>query len=309
VARGGDHAILDSVIAPGLGPAASSSRAAVLLVRASRFSIRLTGKPAGGHLVPMLCHRVGFLRLTSGIALRWLLSSLTRMHHDKAQGFLSNTAIAVFDLRLSEHALAMPAPGALSLGPPGLLDHQGQRGLLLSPGFQFLPDGTGARDQGHSAHTAFEAPPPCPATIRLTLRHDPAHPCQAQSPALRNGEWRFHTVTPGAIPPTNTQGQPASATHPETQEHLLAIASAGLAVPISRPGRSGSLRLALRRPLERHGRGVLRQPGCRAGVDLECLERQRTPHLSESGRTQRIEDVPQPVIMKREPRESRLQQC
>ena len=49
---------------------------------------------------------------------------------------------AVFDLHLAEHAVAMPAPGRFVFRPPGLLDEQGQRRLLLSPGFECRADGT-----------------------------------------------------------------------------------------------------------------------------------------------------------------------
>jgi len=53
-------------------------------------------------------HGCGFLGLGNGIRLGLLLRQLTRMHDDKAQGFLRDAAIAVFDLHLAEHALAMP---------------------------------------------------------------------------------------------------------------------------------------------------------------------------------------------------------
>ena len=82
----------------------------------------------------------------SGIGLGLLLRQLARMHHDKAQRFLRDPSIAVLDLHLPEHALPMPAAGRFVLGPPRLLHQEGQGGLLLSPGFEFLADGTGARD-------------------------------------------------------------------------------------------------------------------------------------------------------------------
>jgi hypothetical protein len=296
------------VIPPGLGPAASSSRSAVRICRASRCSLRLTGQPAGLPLAHMISHRVGCRRVPSGLARRVRLSSVPRRHDDQAPGCLGPTSIAVFDLRLSEHAWAMPAPGALRLGPPGLLSQPGQRGRRLAPGCQCRPAGPGARDQSHSAHTACEAPPPCPAPIRLTSRHDPPHPFQAPSQARLQGEGRCHTGTPVAIPHPAPQGQPAIATPPETQEHWLEVVPAILAVPLSRPGRSGSLRPALLRPLERTGRGVLMPPGGRDGGDLEGCECQRPTPLMAIGRTQRIEEVPQPVIRERTPRACRLQQ-
>jgi hypothetical protein len=62
------------------------------------------------------------------------------------------------------------------------------------------------------------------------------------------------------------------------------------------------------RPIERHRRGVLVQPGCRDGIDRQRFERDRTKDPVEIGRKERIEDVPSPVIMERGPREPRLQQ-
>jgi hypothetical protein len=50
------------------------------------------------------------------------------------------------------------------------------------------------------------------------------------------------------------------------------------------------------------------EPGCWDGIDLERFERDGAKHLVEVGRKQRIEDVTQPVIMERGPREPRLQQ-
>ena len=68
------------------------------------------------------------------------------MHDDKTQCLLGDAPITVFDLHLTEYALAMPAPGDLVAGPPGLLEQEGEGRLLLPPGFECLADGTGARD-------------------------------------------------------------------------------------------------------------------------------------------------------------------
>src|SRR5262249_31853258 len=53
------------------------------------------------------------------------------------------------------------------------------------------------------------------------------------------------------------------------------------------------------RPIERHGCRVLMQPGGRDGRDRERFEGNGAQHLMEIGRTQRIEDVAQLVIMER----------
>jgi hypothetical protein len=93
----------------------------------------------------MVCHRLGFLRLGAGICLGLLLGQLTRMHHHKAQGFLRDPSLLVLHLHLVEHAVPMPATGRFVLRPPRFLQEERQGGLLAPPGFEFLPDGTGAR--------------------------------------------------------------------------------------------------------------------------------------------------------------------
>jgi hypothetical protein len=111
-----------------------------------------------------------------------------------------------------------------------------------------------------------------------------------------------------AIPHADSEGQPAIATHPQTQEPLFEVVASIFAVPVGWPGRSGSLWLVLIRSIERHGRRVLMEPGGWDGVDLECFQSKRAQHLVEVGRQQRIEDVPQPVSMERGPCEPRLKQ-
>ena len=101
----------------------------------------------------------GFLPLCAGIGLGLLLGQLTRMHNDHGKCLLGDTPIAVFDLHLSEHALTMPASGGLGLRSPGLLHQQRQRGLLLSPRFEFLPHRIGAGDQRYQANAFFQTQP------------------------------------------------------------------------------------------------------------------------------------------------------
>ena len=68
------------------------------------------------------------------------------MHDAKAQCLLGATPRAVFDLHLAAYALAVPASGRSSLGPPWLLQPQRQGALLLAPGCKVLPYGTRTRD-------------------------------------------------------------------------------------------------------------------------------------------------------------------
>jgi hypothetical protein len=118
----------------------------VLILRDRRGGIRLTGEPAGSHVLHVRNDGLGFLRLRRRIGLGVLLRQLACMHHHKAERFERDPPVAVLDLHVPAHTLAMPAARCFVLRPPGLLHEQGQRGLLLSPGFQGLSDGTRARD-------------------------------------------------------------------------------------------------------------------------------------------------------------------
>ena len=133
------------MIPPGLRPAASLARPPVLILRDGRYGIRFTGKPAGLPVRDVRNDGLSFLRLRHAIDLCLLLRQLTRMHHDKPQFDLRHPALAVLDLYQAVHAVAMPVARRFVLGPPRRLDEQGQRGVLLAPGFECLPDGTRAR--------------------------------------------------------------------------------------------------------------------------------------------------------------------
>jgi hypothetical protein len=145
----GYDAIAHGMIPPGLRPAASPARPPVLILCDGRFGIRLTGKPAGLHVLHVLNDGLSLLRLRSRIGLGLLLRQLTRMHDDKPQLDLRHLALAVLHVHRAVHALAMPAARPFVLRPPRLLDQEGQRRLLASPRFKLLPDSTGARNQGH----------------------------------------------------------------------------------------------------------------------------------------------------------------
>jgi len=80
---------------------------------------------------------------------------------------------------------------------------------------------------------------------------------------------------------------------------LFEVVAPIFAVPKGRPGCPWGLWLVRIRPRECNGRGVLMEPRRRDGIDCEGLQRKRAKHLVEVGRKQRIEDVPQPVIMER----------
>src|SRR5262249_50747686 len=55
-------------------------------------------------------------------------------------------------------------------------------------------------------------------------------------------------------------------------------------------------------------RRILMEPGGGNGIDLQSVEGDRTKYAVEIGRKQRLEDLPQPVIMERCSREAGLEQ-
>src|SRR5215470_15391730 len=163
-------AIADGVIPPGTGPAPSAPRPLALILGASRFGIGQAGKPLGVHMPHVVCQGCGFFLLGSGIGLGLLLRQLTRMHHHKAQFLLCDAPIAVFDLHLSAYTVAMPAAWFFGLRPARFLHQERQDRLLLSPDFQVLPHGTGARDEGDEIDLVLDTDTQGTATIGLTNR-------------------------------------------------------------------------------------------------------------------------------------------
>jgi hypothetical protein len=134
------------MIPPGLGPAAAPPRSPVLVLRDRRCGIRLTGKPPRLHMRDVRNECFGFFGLRRAIGLGLLLRQLARMHDHKAQGLVPDASVTVLDLDLAEHALPMPAAWGFVLRPTRFLYEEGQGGLLAPPGFELLPDGTGAQD-------------------------------------------------------------------------------------------------------------------------------------------------------------------
>ena len=118
----------------------------MLILRAGRFGISRTGKPARLHLLDVCTDRLRFLRLRSGIRLCLLRRELARMHHDKAEGLVRYPPFTVLHLHLSQHTLPMPAAWCFVLRPARFLHEEGQGGLLASPGFECLAHGTCAGD-------------------------------------------------------------------------------------------------------------------------------------------------------------------
>jgi hypothetical protein len=124
--------------------------------------------------------------VSRGRGLGLLLRQLTRMHHDKAHLFLHDPLITLLHLHLPHDALPMPTAGRFRPGPPRFLDEQRQGELLLSPGFECLPYGTGARDECDQVDLVLQAQAQRAATLGLTIRHNPTHPLQTQRQTFLN---------------------------------------------------------------------------------------------------------------------------
>jgi hypothetical protein len=279
------------------------------LIRGERcFGIRPAGEPPRLHLPRVGGYGGGVFRLRRGRGLRVLRGPLTRMHHHEAQLLLGDAPIAVCDRHLSAHPWAMPAPWRLGLRPPGLLEHEGEGGLLPPPGFECLPDGTGARDSREEGNFMLETHAQRAATLRLPLRHDPTDPLHAHGHALGKRHRGFSTSAAVAVADTKAQGDATIPAHAQTAEHLCEVVPPVLALPVGRPRSPRHLWFVLIDPLEGHRGGVLRQPRCRDRRDLQGFESHCTKHGVAMGRTQRIEEVPQPVIMEGGTCEPRLQQ-
>jgi hypothetical protein len=94
--------------------------------------------------------------------------------------------------------------------------------------------------------------------------------------------------------------------HTETQAHWLELIMAIFALPVSRPGGSRGLRLVFIRAREGERRRSLGPPGGREGRDLQGMEGDRPKRPVERRRTQRLEELPEPVILERGARQARL---
>jgi hypothetical protein len=296
------------VISPRARLAAAAALPSALIRGAGGRGIGPAREPPGVDLPHVVGHGLRFFHLSRGRGLGLLLRQWTRMPHDKAPLFLHAPLITLLHLHLPHDALPMPAAGRFRLGPPRFLYQQGQGELLLSPGFEGLPYGTGARDECDQVDLVRQTHAQRAATLGLTLRHNPTHPLQTQRQTCLNRERRFHTITPVAITNADASGEAPISSHAETEEHLCEIVPPVFAMPIGWPRGPRGLRVIRIRPIERNGRGVLMHPGGRDGIHGQRFEDDGALHLVQMGRKQGLEDVSQPIIMERGPCEARLQQ-
>jgi len=104
------------------------------------------------------------------------------------------------------------------------------------------------------------------------------------------------------------QGMWEMASLPEELLKGKNVLIAGIAKhPLSRPRRPWGLGGIFLRALEGKGGGGLMPPGRRHGIAVQRFERDGTQHPMEVGRTQRLQAMPQPIVMPRGSREPWLQ--
>jgi hypothetical protein len=173
--------------------------------------------------------------------------------------------------------------------------------VLLAPRLQLRAHRTRTRDQRDQPHALFEAQPQRPFAVCLAVSHNAAHPGESERHTLLNRYGCLWAITRVAV--ANAQAaRETITTHTETQEHLLEIITPIFAVPRGRPRRARPFAwagLLLIGPLQGERRRILREPGGRDGIDRQGVERDSPKHAVQIGGTQRIEELPQPVIMER----------
>jgi hypothetical protein len=303
----GSEAIADRVIPPRARPAPSASLPPARIRGDGGLGIGPAGEPPGVHLPHVGCHGLGCPGWGGGIGLGVRRRPWTRIHDDTPQGLRGDPSIAVFDLDLAPDAWSMPAAGRCCWRPPRCLHSQGPGGLLRSPGVECLAHGTGARDSGAETTPWGQTEAEGAATIGLTIRHHPTHPVHAQRQTRLKREGRVDTITAVAIPQADAEGQATIPAHPQTEEHRLEGVAAIWALPVGRVGGLRTLGLVRLRPVEPHGRGVLRQPGRRDRLDRYGVEGDGAQHLVALGRPEGLEEVPPPIIIEGGPRAPWLQ--
>lgn len=102
------------------------------------------------------------------------------MHHHKAPGRLREPSLLVLHLPLAEPAVPMPATGRFVLRPARLRQEERPGGVLASPGFKLLADGTGARHERDSTDAMLQTQAHGAATLGLTIRDKAADSRQPQ---------------------------------------------------------------------------------------------------------------------------------
>ena len=167
----------------------------------------------------------------------------------------------------------------------------------MAPGFECLPDSTRARDEGDETKTTFQAQANRPSTIGLTVSDDTADPLEPESKTRLDRHRDCCPVTAVASTHPEASGYAPIPAHTETEEHLFELVPPICAMSIGRPRSLWRLRCVLLGPIERNRRGILMEPRRRDGITLPGLEGNGPKDPGEIRRQQRLENLPQPVII------------
>jgi hypothetical protein len=298
------------MIAPQARLAAPSALPPTFLVRDGRLGVSRTGTPAGCHALDVLGHALSLCGLGGGVGTGCLLRSLAGGHDEKTERFDRELSISVFHCHGANDTRPVPVSRWLLPRTARWFEPEGHRTVLLAPRFPLVPHGPGARDQCDKPNTLCEASSEGAFTVGWTSRHTAAYPVESQRPTLCNGPGGLCAVTRMAIAHPHTEWEP-STPHPAAQKPLLELIMAILAGPIRRPRRDQSCDGAgclLISPLQGDRCRILMEPGCRAGLHLQGVERDRPKHAIALRGNQGIEALPQPISMERGSRAAGLEQ-
>src|SRR5262249_33150549 len=244
-------------------------------------------------------HGLGCCPWSRGSGRGVLLSPLPRLPHATAPRLRRHAAIAGFDRYLAAPPVAMPAPGCRGLRPPGCLHQQGPGGLHAPPRVESRPDSPRARDERDELALGRTTSTQGTTTIGLTIRDDAAPPCHIYGQARLAGDGGFHPITAVASAPANASGEPPRPAPAQGQQGRVWAVSPAPRLPRGRARRSWGRRVVCIRPLARHGRRSLLEPGGRERIDVQGFEGDHAKPPVALGGKPRIAAVTQAVSMER----------
>ena len=190
--------------------------------------------------------------------------------------------------------------------------------MRRAPGLQLWADRTRAGPTRHQAELLLQAQAQRPLALGLALRDNAAHPWQPQRQTCLYGDRRLCTIAGIALTAPAPEGEPTVAPDAQAQHHLLQCRGPIFVRALGRTGGNrGRLRVGLlggrrcevfRGPRQGKCRRLLMEPQGREGLHLERFERAGPEHLVQVRRTQRIEQLPETVILQGLARAPRLQE-
>ena len=275
-----------------------------------RLCVGDTGKPLRCPGLDVRGDTRGFLGLGGGICRRGLVGHLPGVDAQQADGGQSQAPRRILHGHAADDTLPMPVARRLLPGPPRFCEPEGEGPVLLAPRRHLLAHRTRARPQREPPHALLQTQPQRAFTLSRTVGHQAVHAGECEGHTCLNRPRGLGAVTGRPIAPAQAPREAITA-DAATQEHLLEISRPSLAGPIGRPRRD--------RPCDRAGfrllgavqgdrRRLLMEPGGRAGRDLQSVEGDRPKHAVAMGGKERVEALPEPVILARGALEAGLKQ-